>query len=202
MSTQSFLLFLGVYATVVVIPGPVITAMVMRSLAHGFRSTIAMQAGLMLADSIQLMLVALGLAALAQSMGEAFLLVKIVGALYLVYLGYKYWTTPVTDVEVPQVLAPGKDFLAGLALGLGNPKAIAFWVALVPTVVDIQHITVSGYAAMLSVTLIVGPGIDSAYALLAARARKFFRASKARKRLNQVAGTALIGAGVAVAVRA
>ena len=202
MSLQSFLLFLGVYATVVAIPGPVVTALVMRSLAHGFRSTIAMQLGLTLADGIQLMLVALGLAALAHSMGEAFLVVKIAGALYLIYLGYKYWTAPVAEIAVPPTLAPGKDFLAGLALGLGNPKAIAFWAALVPTVVDIKHITLSGYLAMLSVTLIVGPGIDSAYALAASRARTFFRDSKARRTLNRVAGVALAGAGVAVAVRA
>ena len=126
MSTQSFLLYLGVYALTVVIPGPVVAALVMRSLTHGFRSTIAMQIGLTLADAIQLMLVAFGLAALAQSMGSAFLIVKIAGALYLVWLGYKYWTAPVEEIDVPPMSAPGKDFFAGLALGLGNPKAIAF----------------------------------------------------------------------------
>lgn len=202
MSIQSFLLFLGVYATIVVIPGPVVAALVMRSLAHGFRSTIAMQIGLTLADVILLMLVALGLAAVAEAMGSAFLTVRIAGALYLVYLGYKYWTAPVAEIDAPPITGHKKDFLAGLALGLGNPKAIALWAALVPTVVDIRHVTASGYLAMLAVVLIVGPGIDSAYALLASRARVFFRDAGARRNLNRVAGTALIGAGVAVAVRA
>ena len=61
------------------------------------------------------------------------LLIKLAGGLYLIFLGYKYWTAPVSEqMEIPPESA-SRGFLTQLGITLSNPKAIAFFVALQPT---------------------------------------------------------------------
>ena len=199
MTWQSYLLFAAVYGFGCFVPGPAVVALVMRSIAHGFWANVPYLAGLVVADVILLTLTAAGLAVVAQAMGNAFFVVKIAGALYLVWLGYRLWVTPVEDAPV-LARTPKSSFLGGFALGLGNPKALALWLAIVPAVVDFGHITIASYLVMLTGPLIIGPAIGLGYMLAASRVRVFITTRRARRRVNQVAGTALIGAGVTVAV--
>ena len=155
--------------------------------------------GLVVADVILLTLTAAGLAVIAQAMGEAFFVVKIAGALYLLWLGYRLWVAQIHDAAVAP-RTPQSSFLGGFALGIGNPKALALWLALVPAVVDFGHVTIASYIAMLSGPLLIGPAIGAGYMLAADRVRSFITTRQARRRVNRVAGTALIGAGVTVAV--
>jgi threonine/homoserine/homoserine lactone efflux protein len=199
MTWLSFAAFLGVYAFTAFVPGPAVVALVTRGIANGFWPAVPFLIGLVIADTILLTLTAAGLAVIAQAMGEAFFVVKLAGAAYLIWLGYKFWVSPVHEMEAP-TRTTKSSLLGGLALGLGNPKALALWLALVPAVVDFGHVTVAGYLAMLVGPLVVGPLIGLAYILAAARVRRFIATAAARRRVNQVAGTALIGAGVTVAV--
>lgn len=199
MSWQSYLLFASVYAFTAFVPGPAVVALVTRGIANGFWPTVPFLLGLVVADVILLTLTAAGLAVIAQAMGEAFFVVKLAGAAYLIWLGYRFWTAPIHDIDLPP-RTTRSSLLGGFALGLGNPKALALWVALVPAVVDFSHLTVSSYLIMLSGPLFIGPAIGFAYILAAARVRALVVTVKARRRVNQIAGTALIGAGVTVAV--
>jgi threonine/homoserine/homoserine lactone efflux protein len=200
MTWTSFVLFVGVYAATAALPGPAVVALVTRGMANGFWPTLPFLFGLCIADGILLTLTAAGLAVIAQAMGEAFFLVKLAGAAYLIWLGYKFWVTPISDIAPAQPNSRS-SFLGGFALGLGNPKALALWVALVPAVVDFTHMTVMSYLQMLIVgPFLIGPAIGLAYILAADRVRRFIVTHRARRRVNQVAGTALIGAGVTVAV--
>lgn len=199
MTWQGYALFAAVYGFGCFVPGPAVVALVMRSIAHGFWSNVPYLLGLVVADVILLTLTATGLAVIAQAMGDAFFAVKIAGALYLAWLGYRLWVTPVEDVDVPRRTAKS-SFFGGFALGIGNPKALALWLALVPAVVDFGHVTIASYLAMLSGPLFIGPAIGVGYMLAADRVRVFITTRRARRRVNQIAGTALIGAGVTVAV--
>ncbi len=199
MTWLSFLAFVSVYALTCVTPGPAVVALVTRGIANGFWPTVPFLLGLVVADVILFTLTAAGLAVIAQAMGEAFLFVKLAGAAYLVWLGYKMWTAPIADIDAPPRTMKS-SLLGGFALGLGNPKALALWIALVPAVVDFGHVTVASYITMLVGPLFIGPAIGLAYILAADRVRVFITTRRARKRVNQVAGTALIGAGVTVAV--
>jgi threonine/homoserine/homoserine lactone efflux protein len=200
MTWTSFVLFVGVYAATAALPGPAVVALVTRGIANGFWPTLPFLLGLCIADGILLTLTAAGLAVVAQAMGEAFFLVKLAGAAYLIWLGYKFWVTPITDIAPAQPNSRS-SLLGGFALGLGNPKALALWVALVPAVVDFTNMNVMSYLEMLIVgPFLIGPAIGLAYILAADRVRRFIVTARARRRVNQVAGTALIGAGVTVAV--
>ena len=117
------------------IPGPGITAIVARALGSNFRETFFMGLGLVLGDMTYLTAVILGLAFVAQTFTEVFIVIKIAGALYLGYIAYKLWTAGLLPLDVAAKKASniGMSFLSGLLVTLGNPKTMLFYVALVPT---------------------------------------------------------------------
>lgn len=200
MTWEALLIYVSVYAIAVATPGPGIVAIVARSIASGFYAAIPVTLGMVAGDLTLLALSVFGLAIVAQQMGELFFAIKIAGALYLVYLGYKYWTAPVEHMQAAAPASSTNGFLAQYALTIGNPKAIAFFVALMPTVVDLQHITVWGYLEIAAVVCIVLPMITLTYAALASRARGFFESVTARRRMNKGAGVVMAGAGLGVAL--
>jgi threonine/homoserine/homoserine lactone efflux protein len=197
---HAFLLYCGLYAIAIAVPGPGIVAIVARALGSGFRATIPAALGIAMGDLVLMTLSAFGLALVAQEMGRLFLGVKIAGALYLLYLGYRYWTAPVPEESEVVPASAGKGFLAYLGLTLGNPKAIAFFVALLPTAVDPRTLTLTGYAQLCGATLVLIPAITLSYAALAHRMRRLVANAKARRRINQGAGAVMIGAGVTIMV--
>jgi len=73
-------------------------------------------------------------------------------------------------------------------------------VAILPTAIDLNRLTLTGYLQLCLCTLILIPGIEFLYAALASQARVFLSGSKARRRMNKGAGAIMIGAGVGVAV--
>jgi len=146
LSLHSYLIYCGLYAIAIAIPGPGVVAIIARALQSGFRATIPAAIGTAVGDWALMSLSALGLSVLAESMGRLFMIVKIAGAAYLFYLGYKYWIAKIDDQPsgvVPNTARQG--FLSQLSLTLGNPKAIAFFVALLPSVVDLNHLSFVGY---------------------------------------------------------
>jgi threonine/homoserine/homoserine lactone efflux protein len=198
VSWHSYLIFLGVYTIAAMAPGPVVMAISARALSRGFRAALPMVAGACVGDFLVLTLSVLGLAALAKAMGPLFLIVKLAGAAYLVWLGFKMWTAPV-DENTRAAPASG-GFFAQIALSVGNPKTIAFWVALVPTVIDASGLGFTGYLALAAACFTVTPAVLIAYAGLAARVRGFVSSARARRRINKGAGLAMAGAGATVAL--
>ena len=94
-----------------------------------------------LGDVVWLTFAILGLAALAQAFHEVFLVIKYAGAAYLLYLAYKIWTAPRRDGRDggDRAEQPARLFLGGLAVTLGNPKIIVFYLALLPTILDLTR---------------------------------------------------------------
>jgi threonine/homoserine/homoserine lactone efflux protein len=197
LPTHSLLIYCGIYALAIAMPGPGIVSIVARALGSGFRATIPATLGTLLGDLVIMTLSVLGLALIAQALGSLFLFVKLAGAFYLIYLGYRYWTAPVADGVQD---ATSNGFLAQFALTLGNPKAITFFVALLPTVVNLKALTLAGYLELCICTAVLIPAIMLTYAALAAQVRGLFASAGARRRMNKGAAVVMIGAGVGVAV--
>ena len=81
-----------------------------------------------------------------------FLVIKYAGAAYLLYIAYKIWTAPAVAKDVTaeeRAEHPARLLLGGLALTLGNPKTIVFYLALLPTILDLTRITVLGFAELV-----------------------------------------------------
>jgi len=200
LSWHSFLIYCGVYAIAIAVPGPGIVAIVARALGGGFRSALPAIAGTAVGDFVLMTLSVLGLALIARMMGSLFLVVKLAGAAYLVYLAYKYWTARTGALaEAPQVSA-SRGFTAQLMVTLGNPKSITFFAALLPAVVDLHSLRPLGYAQLVGATFVLIPAITLIYAALAARVRGLMSSERAQKRMNRTAAVVMAGAGLGVAV--
>ena len=200
LSLHAYLLYCGLYAIAIAVPGPGIVAIVARALGSGFRATIPAALGTVAGDWVWVTMSAFGLAFLSQAMGNLFLIVKLAGAAYLVWLGYCYWRAPVADMQEIVPERARRSFLSQFSLTLGNPKAIAFFVALLPTVVDLKALNAVGYLQLLAATAVLIPAIMLSYAALASRVRGFLASRRARGRLNKGAAVIMVGAGVGVAV--
>jgi threonine/homoserine/homoserine lactone efflux protein len=200
LSLHAYLLYCGLYAIAIAVPGPGIVAIVARALGSGYRACIPAAIGTAVGDLIWMTLSAFGLAAVAQAMGQSFMAVKLAGAAYLIFMGYRYWMAPVTDM--PEIVASSarEGFVSQLSVTLGNPKAMGFFLAALPAVVDLKHLNAGGYLQLCAATAVLIPSIMLSYAALAARVRSFLTSRRARKGINRTAAVVMVGAGVGVAV--
>jgi threonine/homoserine/homoserine lactone efflux protein len=205
MSLYGLWIFSAVYFVAVALPGPSVAAVIARSLARGTQGAAAYIAGSLLGDLIWFTIAATGLAALAQTAYTFFVVLKYAGAAYLLYLAYRLWTAPPQPVEetaaAPQGERSSQLFIASLTLTLANPKTVLFFLALLPTVVQLKTLNLVGFIEIAAVICVVLPFIMGAYTIAAARARNFFKSTKAVRNLNRGTGVALAGAAVAVATR-
>lgn len=207
MSLYGLLVFSAIYLLAVASPGPGVAAVIARSLAKGTRGAPAFIAGFLVGDLIWFAFAATGLAALAQSANTVFVVVKYAGAAYLLYLAYKLWTAPAAPVsdDGPNLEEKGQQpfqlFLGSLALTLANPKTMVFFLALLPTVVPLESLTLLNFVEMVVAISFLLPLALGAYVLLASRARRVFKSATAVRRINRGTGAAMACAAVAVATR-
>lgn len=160
--------------------------------------------GVAFGDVVWLTLAICGLAVLAQSFHVVFLVVKWVGVAYLLYLAWQMWTAPVEARDVAVDTRQESQmtlFLAGLAVTMGNPKVMVFYLALLPTILDLSTISLVGYLELVAVTLLVLAVVFGAYVGLAARARRMFTSRTALRMMNRGSATAMTGAAAWVASR-
>jgi threonine/homoserine/homoserine lactone efflux protein len=201
VTLASTLAFIVAVFVLGITPGPAVVAVTARALASGLRPALAFHLGVVAGDLVLMTLAIFGLAAMAQALGPWFVVVRVAGGLYLIWLGIRLWRT------VPQEpgLAPAsaaafrRNALGGLMLTLGNPKAIVFYAAFLPTFVDLAHVTATDIAILAAVVAGVLTVTNMSYGLLASHARVLFKSRRAMRNFNRAGGTLMIGAGAAVA---
>ena len=184
-------------------PGPSVAALVARVISKGARDVLPFLAAMWLGEAIWLTCAVAGLAAIAETFHYAFIAIKWLGVCYLLYLAWKMWfASPDSDGEaLPDAQSPLKLFLAGMTVTLGNPKIMMFYMALLPSIIDIQAVTMVGWAELVATMLMVLIVIDISWALLAARARSFLKSRRAVRMANRASAGTMAGAAVAIAMR-
>jgi threonine/homoserine/homoserine lactone efflux protein len=201
MSLFGLLLFAGVYLAAVATPGPGVALVIARALGRGLNGLGWFIAGFVVGDIILMSLALSGLAFIAETYALAFEIVKYVGVAYLLWMAWQIWRAPVKETEIdPRTVPerPWKAFLSSLSLTLGNPKAIFFFLSIMPLVVDVAALDLTSFAALVGVIIVVMPPVFAAFAVLADRARRVFRSGRALRRINK--GTAVMMAGAAAAI--
>ena len=205
MSIYSLAAFCLVYALAVATPGPGIAAIVARCVTGGIRGAPAFIAGFMIGDIVWLVIAAMGLATLARNAHFIFAIIKYLGAAYLLYIAYRLWSAPLAAVDTSggekRVDRNLQTFLGGLSLTLGNPKVMVFFLAILPTFVNLETLTFLGMLEIIGVIFLVQPLVLGSYAIAAARAQRFFRNPRALRLLNRGSGTIMAGAAVTIACR-
>jgi len=203
MTYQTWIAFVVAAGIILIIPGPTILAVISHSLAHGRRAVLPLVAGVTLGDFTAMTCSLAGLGAILAASSELFSALKLLGALYLVYLGVKLWrAVPGTVSEAPSVNnSSSKALFTDLyVITALNPKSIAFFIAFFP-----QFVTPS--AKMLPQLLVLGgtfmilAAVNAAlYALLSGSLREKVQRSETRRWFNRIGGAVLVGAGIVTAV--
>lgn len=174
--------------------------MVGQALGGNQRASSMFLAGIALGDVTYLTVAVVGLAAIAKAFAGAFIVIKFLGAAYLLYLAFKFWTSDagLTKVQKASARSHGGSFLAGYFVTLGNPKTIIFYLALLPTVLDLNNVDVVQWSVLSALTILVIFVALAPYMLLATRARNMMTEPRALKRLNRFAAAFIGGAGALI----
>jgi len=182
-------------------PGPSVAALVARVLTNGLRDVLPFLAAMWLGEALWLGCAVAGLAVVARTLGVVFVAIKLIGVAYLLHLAWKMWFAPtqVSKGEMPSASSPWRMFGAGLTITLGNPKIMVFYLALLPTIVDLDRVGATAWLELTAVTLIVLMSVDFAWALLAVRARRLLTSRKAVKIANRTSATMMAGAAAVIA---
>ncbi|MFW5499891.1 MULTISPECIES: LysE family translocator [unclassified Maridesulfovibrio] len=184
------------------IPGPGVMSIIAQSVSRGFKSTALYCLGVVSGDLCYLLMAIFGMGFIAQKLGTGFLVLKWIGAAYLIYLGIKNWrAAPPAEngSNLPTEKGFGKTYLAGLCVSLGNPKLIAFYCGFLPGFMDLQTLTASDVIIVTCAVITTVLTVVLSYAWLGDHSRAAIRSPKIWKIANRCAGSVLIGSGVAVA---
>lgn len=202
MDMTSLLVFVAALTVAAASPGPGIAAIVARVLGRGMPGAIAFTAGVALGDVVWLFVAVLGLAAIAQTFHVVIVVIKYAGAAYLLWLAWKLWTAPVLAEEGREAQADVdrlRLFLGGLAVTLGNPKVMVFYLALLPNIIDLSRLTLVGLLELSAATLSVLAVVFGVYIALAARTRALLRNPRALRYINRGSGVVMATAAAAIA---
>ena len=190
-----------------VVPGPSVVFIVGRALSYGRSVALATVAGNTLGCAVAAVCVAVGLGPVLQRWETLFVVVKLAGAAYLVWLGVQALRHSRETVAAPTPAAGSplplwRAVRAGSIVGLSNPKAFIIFAAILPPFVDRGdgHLTTQ-MLILAVVPLLIGAVTDSAWALAAGQARAWLTGSGGRTRaVTRVGGLSMIGLGISVAV--
>ncbi|GIG66191.1 LysE family translocator [Phytomonospora endophytica] len=191
-------------------PGPAMALILRRAAVRGFGGAVPTVLGLEAGLYLWALCAAAGLAALVAASTVALIVIRVAGAVFLVYLGVRAWRSAwrsrrdlavAPAVEEPPASAGGwwKAFGEGTAVMLANPKAAAFMIAFYPQFVPEGRplFATTALLALLQVALEIG--LYLGLAAVVGRAGRWFRRSRVRRRLDAISGTVLIALGVRMA---
>jgi threonine/homoserine/homoserine lactone efflux protein len=198
---------LGLFAAALFVnagsPGPSIAALVARVISRGLGSVLPFLLAMWIGEALWLVAAVLGLGFVAEKFYLVFSFIKYAGVAYLLYLAYRMWTAPV-DIEsgtLPSSDSALRLFLTGMALTLGNPKIMVFYLALLPSIIDLGSVSTLGLFELVAVAVAVMATVDLAWAFGASWARRWLTSRRAVRIANRSAAAAMGGAAAIIATR-
>lgn len=198
---NNYVVFAMAFAASAAAPGPEVAALLGRTLSGGMRSSIALAVGIVTGKLLLMTAAAIGLGALATLPGPVFLLLKILGALYLFWLGIRRWRNAgrVLDTHAHAQTGRVADAGAGLAMTLSNPMAVMFYLALMPTVIDLNGLSMTTYAVLCVIIAGIMSAVALSYGIAAETARRYLTSPAQKVMVDRAAGAIMMGAGALVA---
>ena len=195
MSIQLYLAYLAACFVITIIPGPTVTLIVANSLTHGTRAGLLNVAGTQLGLGLMMVVLMIGLSSVIATMGYWFDWLRLFGAAYLVWLGWKLLRSSGGFGHPGEAPAPRSGFfLQGFFVLLGNPKALLWFGAFIPQFVDPAGNYV-GQVVLLGITAMATAAVsDGSYAILAGRAGRLLSHQRVRL-VSRLSGLCLIGGG-------
>ncbi|MHB0774488.1 LysE family translocator [Halomonas sp. WWR20] len=195
----SYSVALGIAAAV---PGPGLAALIARSVGGGTLSGFCLLLGLILGDLIYLSFAVFGLAMVAEHFNALFEVVRWGAALYLCYLAWQFWFANHQTVEVGKSTKKRELLsaaLSGLTITLGNPKTIAFYLAILPLVIDLRAVSLQTWAVVLvPLTVLVLLSVGALFIVAAVRVRHLLSSPRAQQHLFRGAAMIMVAAAASM----
>ncbi|BDQ36937.1 flagellar biosynthesis protein FlgM [Pseudodesulfovibrio nedwellii] len=201
---NNYVVYVLLAITITAIPGPAVILTIRNSLKYGYKASIANILGNFIAMVLLATLSAVGLGALIISSSSLFVILKVFGCLYLIYLGIKSWKTPCIQKRNHQKEQQINNqkftvlFKEGLGVGISNPKAIAFFTALFPQFVDPARTFIPQFLTLILTIEVISFIILTSYAISASLASPFLSKKRAMAIFNKLTGISFIGFGIAL----
>lgn len=194
--------YLGACFLLAIVPGPTVTVIVANALARGTGAGLAIVAGTQAGFLVMTLVVALGMQALVAFMGWAFDWIKLIGAAYLVWLGWKMWRSngELGEARAERTKSRLAMAIEGFLVILSNPKALIFLGAFLPQFVDVTQPTFPQVMVLGLFFMLVAGSTDAIYAIVAGRARGLLSAARVRV-VSRVSGLILMAGGVWLALQ-
>lgn len=205
MAFDQLIAFLLVVAALIVVPGPSVLFVVSRGIALGRRAAVATATGNGAGLLVQVVAVALGLGAVVERSVVVFSVIKYAGALYLVYLGVQAWRHRKDQAVGTQAAIPHAGFWKvlreGFLVGIGNPKGILIFAAVLPQFVAPAAGSVPLQMLLLGLVCVgIALVTDSCWGLLAGTARAWLEKSPRRlSTIGGASGVVMVGLGIRLA---
>ncbi|WP_192458328.1 LysE family translocator [Musicola keenii] len=203
MTLHLWLVYIGVIAALIAVPGPSALLSMTHGLRYGRRRALATVLGGASASLILMSASALGLGAILAASATAFLVLKVVGAAYLVWLGIAAWRspaeTPVSSVEtMDEAPRLGMLYRRGFMVGISNPKDILFFAALFPNFIETGAPQAIQFAILAVTWVVIDVSTMFTYACMGKRISSLFASPRRLRLFNRATGTLFIFAGSAL----
>ncbi len=203
MELQTWIAYFVASWAIALSPGSGAVLSMSHGLAYGVKKTSATILGLQLGLAVILLVAGMGVGALLLASATAFLVVKVLGAGYLIWLGWSQWRAPVA-AQTDATLLPNADLSVrqrvtrGFITNVTNPKGIVFMVAVLPQFIDPQRPMGLQLLILLVTTVAVDLVVMHGYAWLASSLQAWMRGARARLLQNRVFGGVLMAMGASL----
>lgn len=194
-------LYAGAMLILFLTPGPVWMALIARAMAGGFAAAWPLALGVALGDMVWPLVAVVGVSWLVTEIDGFMTILRLVASAVFIGLGAMVIRHADLRIEKNRSLTrPGRmaGFLAGVAVILGNPKAILFYMGVLPGFFDLAAITRADVAAIVALSFAIPLLGNLCFAVLVDRMRRFVASPAALRRTNLTAGTLLICVGLVI----
>jgi threonine/homoserine/homoserine lactone efflux protein len=193
--------FVAATVVLIAIPGPTVMLVTSITLGRGIRAGLTAVAGSALAAAVCLSIIVAGIASVIAMFREWFVVLRWIGAIYLIYLGLRAWLSASPDENsVAMRVSSVRDFGQGFLTTLTNPKTLLFLSAFFPQFID-PALPALGQLLILSATfLVLLAALDTCWVCLASAIGAKLRGERFKRLCDRIGGSILIGAGASLAL--
>jgi len=199
MSFEMLFAYITASVILLAIPGPTILTVISYSLSHGSRVKVPLVAAVALGDSTALFFSLVGLGVVLAKSAFLFQVIKMIGGIYLLYLGYKLLKAGIKGAELSFEKSPAskkKLFFNTYLVTALNPKGIIFFISFLPQFIN-PLANVHSQLWILAITFVILATINAAlYAIFASKAKEFLTSAKNQRKFNILGGSLLCTAGI------
>ena len=203
MTLEQYLIFLAITLAWMFAPGPATLFSINNGIRYGARRAVLATFGNILAFQILVLLSILGLGVVLSASTIAFQVLKIIGALYLVYLGFKLWTAPVVAFKEnnnfnQQDSSQFVLFRRAFLITLLNPKALIYISALLPQFINVDNFEIVHLLTITLTIALIQFIAFASYAMLSSSIQVWLKNENNGRWFNRLSGSTFVGFGAAL----